>query len=134
MIETQVDAEEEVKPAPVPDTVTMKYAKKMLGPNASKQALEDLDEIIRSESTHCQWKNILMNFLMIIVLFLVNLFRGGKSKLSVIGVKRCTDVDWGLFGILLGSGTVLTIVSIIYLRRIYQNKVAKGYVFVKGDF
>lgn len=133
MNETEVE-EQEVTPPPKPDTVSMKYAKKMLGENASKQALEDLNAIIVSESTHCQWKKIIMNFAIIVVLLLVSIFRGSKSKVSVVGVKRCADWDWGLFGILMAAGVILTIASIIYLKVIYNDKVKKGYVFVKGDF
>lgn len=71
---------------------------------------------------------------MVIVLLLCSIFRGTKKKESVVGVKRCEDLEWGLFGILIGSGIFLTIIAIVYLSKLHSEKVKKGYVFEKGDF
>lgn len=135
--ETQTEEIEEIKLPSAPpkvDSVHLKLAKKMLATEKEDDRVLALEKLILAESTNFQWLKIFLNFAMIIILFLIALFRGTRNKKSLVGVIRCTDIDFGLFGILLGLGFVLLFVSILVLRREHTDKVNKGYVFTKGDF
>ena len=67
--------------------------------------------MIKRESTNLNFK-FGLNVVMISALVLVQVLRGSGSELSVIGVARCTPIDWVLFVSLLAFALVMTILAI----------------------
>ena len=60
---------------------------------------EKLARIIEYESTNFQWSKLALNWGMIIALIVLGLMRGSGTD-SIIGVVKCSSMDWVLFGIL----------------------------------
>jgi uncharacterized membrane protein YfcA len=71
---------------------------------------------------------------MMIILFVVAFLRGTGKKPSVIGVTKCDTVDHTLFILLIVSGLIVTIISVVILKKEYNYKVKVGYKFTPGDF
>ena len=91
---------------------------------------EAVNEQLKKESTNFQWNKVIMNYIMLILLFTINLLRGDGKEPSIIGVTRCKQIDWVLFGTLIFSSTFLTITAIIILRKEYTYKKTIEYPFV----
>lgn len=71
---------------------------------------------------------------MLVLLFTINLLRGDGKSPSIIGVKRCENIDWVLFGTLIVLSTLITVTAIAILRKEYEYKKSIDYPFVQGDF
>ena len=71
---------------------------------------------------------------MMILLTVISLLRGsGDPDESLIGTKRCDEIDWNLFTILHVVCVIMTFVGILVVKNEYKQKVESGYNFVKGD-
>lgn len=71
--------------------------------------------------------------MVIIILFIVSLFRGNGKDPSVINVTKCKPADHVLLIFLILSGILLTIGTSVWVRREYIYKQSIGYTFVQGD-
>lgn len=60
----------------------------------NKILLENLKKV---EGTNFYWKKFGVAIFVIAVSILASLFRGGSGVNSIIGVKRCSSEDWGIF-------------------------------------
>ena len=65
-----------------------------------------------------------------LLVILISLLRGDKDTESVVGLERCKALDWTLFGLLILSGFVLTLVSVWMLRKEHALCVDIGFPFV----
>jgi len=63
---------------------------KMVGTEAEEQRL---DKIIHTEKTHRDWKRHAICVAVLIMMIMVNLLRGSKSRPSFVGIERCGPVD-----------------------------------------
>lgn len=87
---------------------------------------------MKKEQTNLQWTKLILNWIMMIILIVIQVVRG-KGDGSEAGIIKCSAVDWFLFALLIVIGIVLTIFAIIIIKKEYQEKVEVGYNFVKGD-
>jgi len=72
---------------------------------------------------------------MIAILTIVNLCRGDGRTHSIVGVRRCDEVDfWLLF--VMGVATIgFSLVGLVcVIRPSFYWKTVAGYRFVEGDF
>lgn len=60
--------------------------------------------------------------------------RGSGQKPSIIGVTKCSPIDWVLYGSLIAGCLAITVLSVCLQRREYEFKKQLGYEFVPGDF
>ena len=66
-------------------------------------------------------------------MFVCSLLRGSKRNKSVVGIKRCTEVDFTLLGLLL---VIIAIISYISFQWIIKNRALKqkiNYPIVPSD-
>ena len=70
---------------------------------------------------------------MMVILIIVQLLRGSGLQPSLIGVSRCTTLDWSLYGLLILAGVSMTLYAICMQRKDYEYKKQIGYLFVPGD-
>lgn len=101
--------------------------------DAKKNAAR-LQEIIEAESTNFQWTKLFLNYSLIIILCLISFMRGAtKPEDSLLNLKKCDGLDWGLFAIL----QVICLVYFFAGYRLVSNEIAEkeqvGYEFVEGD-
>jgi len=93
---------------------------------------ERLREIIREESTNFQWLKLSHNWIIILVLTVIQLLKGSGND-SLIGVVRCDSIDWVLFSVLQVICIAFTAWGIYIVKKGYQEKVHLGYNFTPGD-
>lgn len=60
--------------------------------------------------------------------------RGSSTSGSIIGIERCSPVDWTLFGSLILFAAILTVLAAFMQMREYAYKQKVGYHFTQGDF
>lgn len=60
---------------------------------------EKLEQMIAYESSNLQWSKLALNWGILIALIVLGLMRGSGTD-SIIGVIRCSKMDWILFAIL----------------------------------
>ena len=70
---------------------------------------------------------------MVAILLVTTVLRGSGVEPSVIGVTRCQAGDWGLLGVLILGGLLMTLLAVFMLRREYSYKKSIGFTFVTGD-
>lgn len=58
---------------------------------------------------------------MMIVLLLISLIKG-KGDGSMVGVVKCSEIDWVLFGFLVAIAIIITGLGIFILNREYKEK------------
>ena len=87
---------------------------------------EELERVIQNEKTHLQWPKLVLNWVMILTLLVVSLFRGDGSG-NILPVIRCDGADWFLFFFLLAVSAVMTVIGLVLLKRDNQNKKRLGY-------
>ena len=92
----------------------------------------ELQTFIRGESTNFTRK-LYLNISMLVILFLVSLFRGDGKNPSVVGVTKCKAADNVLLAILIVSGLVELIVGSCWINQELKVKKRLGYDFPKGD-
>ena len=73
-----------------------------------------------------------LNMGMLLTLVFISLFKG-DGEVSLIGVKRCDDTDWALFGVLQLLCFIFLALGIWVVRKEYNQKVKHGYKFTQGD-
>lgn len=71
---------------------------------------------------------------MMVILTVVQLMRGSSNSGSIIGIDRCSVVDWSLLAALIGFATALTVLAAFMQMREYAFKQRIGYHFTQGDF
>ena len=99
-----------------------------------EELTDEVVEQLQKESTNWQWKKVLLNYLMLAVLFTINLLRGPGNEPSIVGIQRCQKIDWFLFALLLVLSSLITGTAIIILRKDYAYKKSISFPFVQGDF
>lgn len=67
--------------------------------------------------------------------FLISLFKGpGNDEPSIIGVKKCNDAWWSLFGGLILFGIMMSVLSILIVKQEYEIKKEINWVFTPCDY
>jgi len=92
----------------------------------------ELQLLIKSESTNFTRK-LYLNISMLIILFLVSLFRGDGKKPSVVGVKKCTPADNGILASLIIAAVFEFVVGVWWISQELKTKKRLGFEFEKGD-
>eukprot|EP00347_Sterkiella_histriomuscorum_P009932 403339320 len=90
--------------------------------NVNQEELQQLERILEKEKGHKQWDKHLTCLLIFSLLVSTNLLRGNKSLDSIIGIERCSLLDWMVlftFYILCSSITFLGI------RRVRKEQILK---------
>lgn len=62
------------------------------------------------------------------------LLRGAGDKVSVIGVKRCDGLDWGLLSILIVYQLIMTVIAIKTQKTDFELKKNINWKFYPGDY
>ena len=74
----------------------------------------------KKESTNFQWDKLALNWGMLLALFIISFIRGNGREPSIIGVERCTGVDWVLFWLLVAIGALFTVVGVKITLKEYK--------------
>ncbi|TNV79543.1 hypothetical protein FGO68_gene4001 [Halteria grandinella] len=88
-----------------------------------------LAQIIKEDSTHWQWKKLIVIWIMMAQLFTISIVRGNSHT----GIEKCSSLDWGLFALILINSVILEIVAIIMIKKQSDRRRRQGYKFVHGD-
>lgn len=64
---------------------------------------------------------------------MVNLFRGGSSAPSIIGISKCSTWDWVLMAIFIVMCGILTVFAVHRARKEYALKVKYGKGLAQSD-
>lgn len=78
-------------------------------------------------------RKLVLNLSMLVILLLVNLFRGNGVNPSVIGVKKCTGGYFGVLASLIIAGLIEFIIGVWWVRSDFTTKKRLGYKFEMGD-
>jgi len=66
-----------------------------LGESAEQdRELKKLKSLVNQENGHGQWIKQGLNILLLIILIMMNLFRGNSSMDSIIGVEKCSAMEY----------------------------------------
>jgi uncharacterized membrane protein YfcA len=68
-----------------------------------------------------------------LLVFMLNLFRGGGKRPSVIGNEKCSALDWLLLAALISVGVIGTIFAAKWVSNDFHFKESLQYNFVKGE-
>lgn len=88
--------------------------------------------MIRGESTNFNRK-LYLNISMLLILFLVSLFRGDGKNPSVIGVKKCTSPDSGILATLIIAAVIEFAIGVWWISQELKTKKRVGFKLEKGD-
>ena len=58
--------------------------------------LKKREAISERENTNFQWKKVILNWLMIVILIIISYLRG-NGKTSPVDIIRCSGIDWFMF-------------------------------------
>lgn len=95
---------------------------------------EKLAKVISRESTNFQWVKLAMNYGMLAFMILTKLVRGpGGGKESMFGLEICDTLAWVAYAALWVFAGLLTLLAARVAKKEYQDKLACGYKFTKGD-
>jgi len=92
-----------------------------------------LKRVKKQERTHLQITKLLPIAILFFLLILVSFLRDSHKPGVSAAVERCSAEDWTLLLTFIGVGLLITIISVIRLKRGYAVKQLVGYVFVLGD-
>ena len=87
---------------------------------------------MKRDSKHLGLKLLFAVILMIIV-FVINLFRGSGKKPSVINNERCSGLDYVLLSMLIIEGIIGTVIASLWVSRDFEYKSSIDYDFVEGE-
>lgn len=82
-----------------------------------------------AESTNFTRK-LALNFAMLLLLFIVSLFRGSGKTTSIVGVNKCNPADHVLLTVLIVGGFIAMFIGALIVRKEYVIKKEIGYTFV----
>jgi len=88
--------------------------------------------LIERESTPFNRK-LLVNLLMWAWLIILFVFKGNGRTESVVGVKKCDEIDWTIFGIFFAGAFIFLIIGALMNRHEQRQKEKLGYTFTAGD-
>ena len=75
-----------------------------------------------------QWPKLGLNCVVITLLIVISLLRGGKQpEDSVVGTVRCSALDWGLFGALQAICLLFFLMAYCLVRKEFAEKEECGY-------
>ena len=92
-----------------------------------------LDKIFYGEQHHLTIDKGIIVRVPVIIITIVALFRGSSTFKSLVGVTRCSTVDFVLFGLEVVVLLFFSIVNIILLKKNHRTRKGYGYKFVRGD-
>lgn len=92
-----------------------------------------LEKIFYGEQNHFTIDKGLLVAFPVTVLTLIALFRGSLATGSIIGVVRCSAVDWVLFSLEAAIMFTFAVICLVLLKKNHTLKRQAGYKFVKGD-
>ena len=70
---------------------------------------------------------------MLVILFLVSLFRGDGRNPSVIGVRKCTPADNGILASLIIAAVIEFVIGVWWIGQELKTKSRLGFKLEKGD-
>eukprot|EP00347_Sterkiella_histriomuscorum_P013136 403365874 len=76
-----------------------------------------LNQILKIEQTHRQWNKQAVCFSCLVILLVVNLLRGSSKFKSIIGLQRCSTMDWAILMIFITFCSMLSAYSIFIAVR-----------------
>jgi lysylphosphatidylglycerol synthetase-like protein (DUF2156 family) len=85
-------------------------------------------------STLFQPHYLIQVFFVLLGFIVLLLLRGAGDKLSVIGVKRCDGLDWGLLSILIVYQSIMTVIAIYTQKSDYELRKSINWKFYPGDY
>jgi uncharacterized membrane protein YfcA len=98
------------------------------------QQLQELKQIVESETSHYQWSKQGLNISLLGMQILMNLFLGSSSSPSIIGIKNCTGGYWLVYASFLAVCAVATLIAIRIARKEQGLKQQFGNInIVKSD-
>ncbi|TNV79608.1 hypothetical protein FGO68_gene15395 [Halteria grandinella] len=95
----------------------------------SADQTQALAQIIKEDSTHWQWKKLIVIWIMMAQLFTISIVRGNSQS----GIEKCSSLDWGLFALILINSVILEIVAIVMIKKQSDRRRRQGYKFLHGD-
>jgi len=79
-----------------------------------------VQKIFVNETKHCNLKMLVL-LSSLLVLVLASIFKaGGKSKASIIGVKRCEPADHAILILLIVICLTITVFNAFWVKRMYK--------------
>lgn len=98
------------------------------------EKIKRLDALIEKESTNWQWASLGIIISLMIILTIISLMRGKKNpNQSLLGLRVCDGLDWGLFAILQAVCFIALGISICIVSAEMKEKEEVGYVPVEGE-
>ena len=89
--------------------------------------------ILKRENTHFQIKKLLIIFTILVTLILVSLFRGSSKVESIIGIDKCSPLDFVFVGIFFFMCLLMCFITARILKKESDIKSKLGYEFVPSD-
>jgi len=76
---------------------------------------------------------VLFAAILMIIVFVINLFRGSGKRPSIIGNQRCSSLDFILLGLLTLEGIIGTVIAAKWVNKGYLHKQSIGYTFIESE-
>ncbi|CAI2364393.1 unnamed protein product [Moneuplotes crassus] len=99
----------------------------------SEEISPTLEKIFYGERHHFTIDKIILVGVPNLLVTIIRIFRGSSTFQNLIGLSKCSAVDWVFFCLELSTLVAFSFINIILLRKSYQEKKQSGYKFVKGD-
>ena len=83
----------------------------------SEAQKDQYDSVIEKEKTHKQWDKHAVCVGLLVAIVVTNVLRGNKSFPSIVGIPRCSILDWLILGLFFGFCFVLSYLSVKKVQR-----------------
>lgn len=130
----ETETEMEVQNPPVDEEELKKFMNE--NENSESQSLEStIDETsqVQTPKANVPWIKILIMIGILVLITGHSLILGGKSGVSLVGIKVCSVAYWIILILLFPLLIVFTIFIGIYLHKTYIKQVKSGFNFIEGD-
>lgn len=89
--------------------------------------------MLEAERSHKQWRKHGLCFVVLISLILVTFLRGNSKAPSVVGIKRCSPLDWIIQLLYIGVCLICTSLAIKIVKKEQALKTKLGKGMVESD-
>jgi len=98
-----------------------------------EETRNNLEKILAKERRYLDYEKVTLLLLNLVVLVILNLFKGSSNTNSIVGFEYCGTGFWVFQFLYIPFGILFLYLFMLLLSREHKQKMDAGYVFLKGD-